>query len=220
MSANGASDDLSGEAIRVSLLGGFSVVVGPRTISASEWPRRPAALFKLLAMTPRHTLHRDEVVECLWPAMAAEDGVHNLHQALSSARRVLEPALKLPADSRYLRLEDDWLRLCAPSLWVDVDAFEDSYRDTSTDDLQACTTAARLYTGDLLPDDRYEDWPVARRERLRGEYRAVLRRLARLHEERGEPAAAMQTLEALIAADPIDEDGHTALMRLFARAGS
>src|SRR5215207_4860665 len=50
------------EMIRVRLLGGFSLSVGPRTIEESAWRLRKAAgLVKLLALTPGHRIHRDQI---------------------------------------------------------------------------------------------------------------------------------------------------------------
>ncbi len=49
------------EALRVRMLGGFSVGVGFRTIGQDEWHlRRAAALIKLLALAPNHRLHREQ----------------------------------------------------------------------------------------------------------------------------------------------------------------
>jgi hypothetical protein len=46
------------EAVRVRLLGGFSVSVGPRTVEEGRWRlRKAASLIKLLALAPQHRLH-------------------------------------------------------------------------------------------------------------------------------------------------------------------
>jgi predicted ATPase len=53
--------------VRISLLGGFSVVVDGRPV-AEHWRLRKAkTLVKLLALAPGHRLHRESVVEALWP---------------------------------------------------------------------------------------------------------------------------------------------------------
>jgi hypothetical protein len=46
------------EAVRIKLLGSFSVSVGSRTIQHNEWRlRKAASLVKLLALAPGHRLH-------------------------------------------------------------------------------------------------------------------------------------------------------------------
>jgi DNA-binding SARP family transcriptional activator len=56
--------------LRIELLGGFSVASRGRAIPEEVWQRRKtAALFKLLALAPRHRLHREQVMDALWPEL-------------------------------------------------------------------------------------------------------------------------------------------------------
>jgi two-component SAPR family response regulator len=56
------------EAVRIWLLGGFRVSVGSRTIEEGAWRlRKAAALVKLLALASGHRLHREQVMDILWP---------------------------------------------------------------------------------------------------------------------------------------------------------
>ena len=105
-------------AVRIKLLGGFSVSVGSRTIAANEWRlRKAAALIKVISFTPDHRLHRD----LLWPTLGTRAAANNLRGALHVARRALDP----DAGSRYLAPEDESLVLCpAFDLWMDVEALE------------------------------------------------------------------------------------------------
>jgi DNA-binding SARP family transcriptional activator len=74
------------------------------------------------------------------------------------ARRVLD--LTSDSHSRYLSLQDEQLTLCQEGqLWVDVDAFEEAAATARrARDPAVYRAAIDLYTGDLLPDDRYEGW--------------------------------------------------------------
>ena len=69
------------EAVRIRLLGGFSVSVGSRTIQEGVWRlRKAAALVKLLALAPGHRLHREQIMDALWPDLgtkaASNSGTH------------------------------------------------------------------------------------------------------------------------------------------------
>lgn len=76
--------------LRITLLGAFSVRAAGREVSPADWKRRSAvALVKILALTPGHRLHREQLMELLWPASAPEQAGNNLHQALYAARRAL-----------------------------------------------------------------------------------------------------------------------------------
>jgi len=88
------------EAIRVKLLGGFSVSVGDRPVWKDAWRlRKAASLVKLLALAPGHCLHREQVMDLLWPDLGRMAASNNLRQALHSARQTLEPDSR--AGSRY-----------------------------------------------------------------------------------------------------------------------
>ena len=58
--------------LRIELLGGLRVSVGERQVPATEWRRsRAAGLVKLLALTPGHRLHREQVMDALWPDLVS-----------------------------------------------------------------------------------------------------------------------------------------------------
>src|SRR5829696_7406364 len=81
------------ETVRVYMLGGFSVLVGTRTIAEGEWRlRKAASLLKLLALAPSHRLHRERVMDLLWPKLNAKAAANNLRYVLHNARKTLEPA--------------------------------------------------------------------------------------------------------------------------------
>jgi tetratricopeptide (TPR) repeat protein len=77
----------------------------------------------------------------------------------------------------------------------------------------------RLYTGDLLPEDRYEDWAAGRREELESRHLELLLTLARLREARGDTAAAADALRRVVTQEPSHEEAHLRLMRLYAQTG-
>ena len=70
----------------VQLLSAFQVEVDGRLIPASAWRhRRGAELVKLLALAPGHSLHREELMERLWPELAADAAAANLALAAKAA---------------------------------------------------------------------------------------------------------------------------------------
>lgn len=210
------------EVLRIQLLGGFRVWVGTRSIADVCWRRRKAAaLIKVLALTPQHRLHREEVLDLLWPELAPRAAENNLHRTLHIARHALEPDLHPGEHSPYLCLAGDLLVFCPEvSLKTDVDAYVEAAAIAQhREDPCAYQAAVGFYSGDLLPEDRYEEWTVARREELRRLYHDLLRCLSRLYERRGERAEGIEILQRLLISEPADEEAHTQLMRLYALAG-
>ncbi|MDQ3238287.1 MAG: tetratricopeptide repeat protein [Actinomycetota bacterium] len=199
----------------MKLLGGFTVRVGSRTIEQSEWRlRKAAALVKLLALAPDHRLHREQIMDQLWPRLGKRAAANNLRRTLHAARKTLDPV----ASSGYLTSEEEWLILCPEGmLWVDVGAFEEAAATARREREPATYRAALdLYTGELLPGDRYEEWAEGRRQELRRLNLTLLMELAGIHEERGAYGPAIETLSRVTAEEPASEEAHAGLMRLYA----
>jgi DNA-binding SARP family transcriptional activator len=211
--------DRGPEAVRVRLLGGFSVSVGPRTIEQNRWRSKKAAtLAKLLALTPGHRMHREQAIHFLWPGTGPRAASNNLRQVLYAARKIPDPASGSPG--RYLGLRDEQLVLCPEGqVWVDVEAFEGAAAAARRSrDPAAYRVAIELYAGELLPEDRYEEWAEVKREQLRQLYIALIAELAALYEERGEYDPAIETLVKAISVEPTLEEAHASLMRLYAHS--
>jgi predicted ATPase/DNA-binding SARP family transcriptional activator/DNA-binding CsgD family transcriptional regulator len=201
--------------VRVWMLGGFSLWVGIRTVEESAWRLRKAAnLVKLLALSSGHRLHREQIMDRLWPDLGKEAASNNLRQTLHSARRALDP----DEGFRYVASRDEQLVLCPDGgLWVDVEAFEEAASAAQRSrEPAAYRKALDLYAGDLLPEDRYEEWAEEHRGRLRETYLSLLLGLARLHEERGEYYLAAEALRSVVLQEPTNEESHASLMRLYA----
>ncbi len=77
--------------LRITLLGGFQVWVGSHLIPEEAWKRRKVqALVKLLALASRHRLHREQIMNHLWPDAETEAARNSLRQTLHLARQILK----------------------------------------------------------------------------------------------------------------------------------
>jgi DNA-binding SARP family transcriptional activator len=98
--------------MRICLLGGLEVSAGSRIVEGETWGLRKASgLVKLLALSPTHRLHREQVMDALWPDLGTARASNYLRQALYAARRTLEH--ERAANSRYLSLRENQLDLYA-----------------------------------------------------------------------------------------------------------
>lgn len=204
----------------ICLLGSFRVVAGSRLLGEDGWRLHKAkSLIKLLALAPNHRLLRDQVVAILWPDGVPETASSNFHRTLYVARRAL--GLTGASGLAYLHLQSDVLSLCPQTpCWIDIEAFEAAAANARlTHEPQSYRTALSLYSGDLLPEDRYEDWARPRRDALRQLHLALLTEIAALYEARGEHASAIEALQQVLANDPASETAHRSLMHLFALTG-
>ena len=110
-------------------------------------------------------------MDVLWPERDPAAAANNLNQAVHAARKAL--------GAEAIDLQDGLLRLEAD---LDVEAFElaavDARRDRTA---AACERALALYGGELLPENRYDDWA----ERERGRLAAVREELEQILDDLG-----------------------------------
>jgi DNA-binding SARP family transcriptional activator len=187
--------------VTITLLGGFGVTVDGVPTAGRGWSRRSAAaVVKVLALAPGHRLHRERLMDLLWPDEPPSRSAPKLHKAAHFARRAAGRA-----DAIVLRDDVVWL---FPGALVTVDAtrFEQLARAAVGEgDPAAAREALAWYRGELLPEDRYEDWATDRRELLH------LRRLELLR-----VAGEWRELAEL---EPTDEEAHTELVHRHLAAG-
>src|SRR5215510_3004962 len=142
---------------QVKLLGGFAAEAGGAPVAESGWRLRKAKeLVKLLALADGHRLHREQAMDALWPDRSPDSAANNLNQAVHAARKAL--------GAEAITLLDGVLRLEAD---LDVEAFERAAEEARRERTgQAARRALALYGGELLPENRYDDWASLERERL------------------------------------------------------
>jgi DNA-binding SARP family transcriptional activator len=74
--------------VRISLLGGFDVHVDGLAVPAGVWRLSKArSLLKLLALAEGHSMHRDAVLEALWPDLPVAAATNNASDTAFGASR-------------------------------------------------------------------------------------------------------------------------------------
>ncbi|HVA90775.1 MAG TPA: tetratricopeptide repeat protein [Chloroflexota bacterium] len=214
--------------LRVRTLGDFAVWRGDERIPATAWSRRKVvALFTCLLGSPGYRLHRESVIEALWPEAGADAGANNLRVTVHRLRGVLNGQRAEPG---YLRATGDVLALApfgdhppSPSAaehWLDAAAFDRAATTAlASRDLTVCGLARGLYTGDYLPDALYDDLIATRREELRQQYLTLLVLGARLSLDQEGARESEDWLAAVMARDRCHEWAARGLMRLYALDG-
>jgi DNA-binding SARP family transcriptional activator len=187
--------------VAVALMGEFAVTVRGTVVPQEQWRRRQAAsLVKLLALSPRRTLHREQVMDALWPGLGVDEAAPRLHKAAHYARRAM-------GESSSLVLVDESVSFF-PHDDVHIDAQQFQVLAESAlgaRDPALASRAADAYRGELLPQDPYEPWAQEVRDRLHLLYVDVLRLCGRW--------------QVLSAVEPTDEEAHLKLIAALARRG-
>lgn len=146
---------------RIGLLGGFHVTIEGQEVPREAWRRRGADIVKLIALAQGHRLHREQVMDALWPDLDVGAAGGNLRKAVHFARRALGTTLAIDVDREMVSLWPQGV------LEIDVEQFEAAARDALSSGPQACADIADVYVGELLPEDRYAEWTDPTRERIR-----------------------------------------------------
>jgi DNA-binding SARP family transcriptional activator len=208
--------------LRMQLLGGFRVEYADMARTVSDWQRRSArTLTKLLATCPEHALHREQILDILWPGADVDSALNSFGKALYAARHAFEPDLPRRTDSAYLRLTDAMLALDTDHVVIDADKFEQLAENAlRRQDATAYESALAAYGGELLPEDRYADWCAERRNFLAELRVRLLVGLAEALENRGACNEAADQFRAALGQDPTREVVHRRLMRLYAEMGT
>jgi pimeloyl-ACP methyl ester carboxylesterase/DNA-binding SARP family transcriptional activator len=192
--------------VRIATMGGFRVSVDGEPVPASAWGSRQARLVcKRLAVAVDRPVPRDALADLLWPDELdpARRGAR-LSVVLSNVRRVLGGGLV--ADRDTVRLDLDAVSL-------DLAAVREAM--AAGDDL----ALALAHTGPVLPEDAYEDWAIAARERIASAVISARRRLATQAEAQERWDDVIEHARAALELDGFDERAHELLVLALIATG-
>ncbi|HEU4422530.1 MAG TPA: AAA family ATPase [Pilimelia sp.] len=216
---------VSGDASAVLCLGGFHASFDGQPVDLSKVKPRVRVLMRLLAMHAGRPVHRDVLVNALWPDVPGDAANHNLHVAMWSLRKLLEPESTRGHCRLLIRDGDAYLLNLPGGTYCDVvavrSALAEARRAQSMADeagLAAALLAALAgYGGDLLPGDGSAEWVVHEREVLRREVSDAGVTLAALEFVRGDNDAAVAAAERSIAVDRYNTEAWRLLVTVHER---
>ena len=182
--------------VDINLLGTFSVAVDGRAVAADAWSRRERRLAGEAA-GPRP----DASCTASRSSTSCGPTCSRSRRCRGCTRRRTTPGRALGIPSAVVLAGDVVALLPDADVVVDVEQF-----DRASEDPSAVQEAIDLYRGDLLPEDLYEPWADAERERLRVSYLELLRSAGRWAD--------------LVAAEPLDEEAHLRLVQQHVESGS
>lgn len=211
--------------LQVFTLGGFAMVVAGRSVDIGKWKRKQAVtLLKYLITQLDRPVHRERLLDLLWPDVEKSRGLGRLKVTMYSLR--CELRAKGMSDDVVKTIGNAY-QLRRDAVWVDADAFERlviegrslQERMQWSDALDRYNDAQHLYQGDYLEEETYADWCAEERERLRELYLEMLARAAECHAELSQYAEAVHICRKALVFDPCRENFHYALMEYLVSYG-
>jgi len=172
-----------------------------------------------LHLNKSHT--REELATVFWPDEDPQTALQRLRKTLHVLRRQLEQAPF--AEGEILLAARATVQLSPEIVRTDVIEFEEALRRANlAPDLQARTSdlmqALSIYQGELLPGC-YLDGFLAERRRYADIHWQALIRLSEALEEAGDTDRALEYARQAVTLEPLAEDAHCRLMRLYAATG-
>ena len=205
----------------VYCLGPFQVYQGDDVIS--DWPNsKSKSVFKYLITHRERPVAKEVLMEVFWPDADAGRARNSLNVAIYRIRRAL-------SERRYfsyvLYQNDCYLLNPELDVWTDYEEFTahiDNARamerlGDESSVVQEYRAAEALYGGELLEEDRYEEWVNPMRDRLQRDYLAILDRLCRNFFSRQDYDTCVTFCNKILAIDACQEDAHRLIMRCHSR---
>lgn len=211
--------------LQIYVLGKFGLVANERGIVIEKWKRRQAVtLLKFLVTHLDRPVHRERILDYLWPDVDEERGWGRLKVTMYYLRTQLRAS---GAGEDVVRTVGSAYLLRRDAVWVDAENFEKlviegrALQDKGRYDeaLRCYDEAQFLHRGDYLEQDVYADWCAEERVRLGEIYMEMMTRKAECHAERNEYVEAAEVCRKGLVQDPCRESFHSSLMRYLVKLG-
>jgi DNA-binding SARP family transcriptional activator len=209
-------------ALRIAVLGQFQIGFTNRT-SELRLPRSSRSLLAYLLLQRRSLCSRDLLAGLFWGDYPEDKARHCLNSALWRLRQILEPDDRDKGSVLIATCTGEIGFNWESNHWLDVAIFDEQVTRLLTKPLKE--TDARtldetllLYRGDLL-EGFYDDWALSERERVRRLFLNGLAKLMYYHRDQGAFEDSLACAERILAQEPLREEIHREMMRLFLMNG-
>lgn len=221
------SDTASRAPLKVQTLGGFRVWRDGREIDTAAWGREKAQhLFQFFLTMRRRPMHKEEIVDRLWPHLNKDLGDRDFKVALNALNKALEPARASREPSRFVRRFELAYSLNLDEVSLDTVDFESLVeqgnrvlRPQPAKAIEHYRAAVAIYHGDYLPERHYEDWSTVERERLLTLAHVTMTTLANLLCQQ-DPHESLRLTQTVLARDAAWEDAYRIQMRAYMALGN
>jgi len=208
----------------VRCLGPFAIEREGEAVGIPPLRPLPRSLLLLLALHHGRDVHREVIVDQLWPGTTLETAAHRLHAAASSVRRSLAAA---GLGDNAVRRHGSAYSLDVEGAVLDVAAFEAAIRTGARclalgdqrGALEADLEALDHYQGALLEEAGPAEWVVGERERLRLMAANTAYAAGQLSLLLRPPAEALPLAQRLTVLDPLRDTGWALLAEIQERMG-
>jgi len=205
--------------VTAAMLGPFEVSV--RGIPVLGWGgQKNRTLLQYLLLHPDRPVHREVLMELLWPGHSYASARNNLNVCIHGVRQALREGSLV---HRFILYRDSCYILDPTVTWqVDrirfmslINAARDASAREKRKAIALYLEASKLYRGPLFEDDLNCDWFASERRMLHELYLQSLGELGDLYLAEHEFGAATETATRVLDEDICRESAHRLLMRCY-----
>jgi DNA-binding SARP family transcriptional activator len=199
--------------LEIYFLGDYRVLWNKTPLQ--QFPTRKARGLFAYLVTHQHRLHsREQLAGIFWPEYPEDRALRNLSTTLWRLRQILPPT--------YLEAQGESIGFVSKrDSWIDFQNFEELCSEpgpNSEAPYPSLEQAVELYKGDFLAG-WYQEWALVEVERLRSLYLQALSDLMTYYRDQDKPQAALSAGLKIVQNDPLREDVHLTVMKLYALLG-
>ncbi|MEH7414418.1 BTAD domain-containing putative transcriptional regulator [Neobacillus drentensis] len=218
-----ALDAHPGYSIRVQTLGHFKLWLGEKELGDKEWQREKAKeLFQLL-ITLNELMAKDEIIGLLWPDQEKKSADRDFKVALNCLLNVLEPHRKARAAPFFVIRVGMFYGL-NPDAVIEMDTtqfkelIEAGLEENKPEKvIPFLERGLSFYHGDYLPDRRYDDWCISKRESMAVYFLRGSEKMAQFMVRSEKYDAAINWCERILERDRTWEEAYRLLMYCYYR---
>jgi LuxR family transcriptional regulator, maltose regulon positive regulatory protein len=216
-------DSHPGYSIRVQTLGQFKIWLGEKEVGEKDWQREKGKELFQLFITVNELISKEEILQILWPNQDIKNADRDFKVALNSLHHVLEPMRKARAAPFFIIREGVFYGL-NPHAKIELDtiqfqtliqnALNETYQEKA---LPLLEKGLKLYQGEYLPERRYDDWCISKRESMLVYFLRAAEKMAQIMVRRENYDRAIYWCENILKRDRTWEEAYRLLMYCYYR---
>ncbi|OPX44181.1 transcriptional regulatory protein YpdB [Ruminiclostridium hungatei] len=217
--ANNAGGDAGTreKAYRILCFGGLEVLNSKQEKQAVLWrTAKSAELFAYLVHYKGKLVHKNKIIEALWPDSDPEKASMLLHTSIYSIRRTLK---NIGIDGCVIYRNSSYL-FDTEKFYCDITEMEEILEliDINEENIQLAEKLFNLYRGDYFEGEDYF-WAEVERERYTKDYIRILNSMSEYYEAKRLYVRAEKCLQLIIRENALLDEIHGKLMKLYVKMG-
>ncbi len=202
---------------RILCFGGLKIITGSQEKKPIFWRTAKAAeLFAFLVHYKGKLVHKNKIIEALWPDIDPKKASMLLHTSIYSIRKMLK---SMGIDGCVIYRNSSYL-FDPEKFYFDTDAFEEilELTDINEENIHIAEKIFDLYKGDYFGGEDYV-WAEVERERYFEGYIRILNMVSEYYESKQLYSEAEKYLKLIIQENALLDEIHKRLMKLYMKIG-